>query len=212
MKLKNIIAALLLVTALTVNANTIQLFQNQNSYSVGGEFQAITSDNGTFYTFCVDTSHDFTPGQVYSYQISQTTGYQAEYGNQNQLTLAVAWLYSSFLNGALNSQLLSSSDYGQLQYAIWFFQHENTGNAFTFNDMTDPFINDVLNNFENSSSFYDAADGAYGIAVMNLYDSNGNLAQSQLVQVVPDTANTLMLLFAGVVCMGLIKVKQIKYQ
>lgn len=191
---------------LTSHANSVTLDLNGNSFSAngesGGEFVATTSDNGIFDTFCVDPIHEFTTGTTYSYQISQNTGFT----DTSKLSLGAAYLYSQFLNGNLNGQLSSVDAFGQLVYAIWYFNGEAANTPFNF--ANDTFITYADNNVGSGQALC-ASDGAYGIAVMNLYDGGGNLSQSQLIKVAncPDTTSTLAILGACVLPLGLMKMR-----
>lgn len=195
--------------AFALNATpTVTLNTTQNSYygtgGSGGEFIATTSDNGTFNTFCADVSHVFYTGNPYSYTISQNTGYTPT----SKLSLGDAYLYSSFLNGELNSQLTDIQSYGKFAYALWYFNGENA--PFSFDN--DPFITYAENaGVGDLNTLLSPSDGAYGISVMNLYNTDGSPAQSQLVYV-SDTTNTGMLLFGSLCLIGFYKKPTIAWQ
>ena len=190
---KYLLSLVAVMASINAIASTIVLTQNANSYGDGGQFTAATSDNGTFETFCVDTSHYFTPGDTYTY----TIGNQTYDGSGNYLTAGTAYLYSQFLGNTLPGFTENPTDAGLLQYTIWGLQNESTTD---FNS-SNPFYVDILNEFGSITSAQTNSAGSYGVSVMYLTDGNGNTCQSQLIETktVPDSSNTLALaLFGGV--------------
>lgn len=169
------------LTLLTVVATpTITLYQNSNSYGAGGQFTAVTSGNGTFETFCIDTGHEFNPGSQYYYSIGNDT----YVGSGDALTIGSAYLYNSFLNGNLSGyQYGNANSAGSLQNVLWSLQGESYGNSLDSFVVGNPFYNDLTSKFGTINNAELPADGAYGIFVMNLYDGNNNPIQSQLVSV-----------------------------
>ncbi len=189
--LLSLVAALASINAI---ASTIVLTQNADSYGDGGQFTATTSDNGTFQTFCVDTSHYFTPGGTYNYTIGNNQTYD---GSGNYLTAGTAYLYSQFLGNTLPGFTENANDAGLLQDTIWGLQNELT----TDFDSSNPFYVDILNEFGSIASAQTNSAGSYGVSVMYLTDDDNNICQSQLIETktVPDSSNTFALaLFGGV--------------
>lgn len=207
---------------------TVTLTQNTHAYSGangGGEFKAVTSDNGTFQTFCIDVSHSFTSGKTYNYKISQ----QTYTGSGNNISIGTAWLYSQFLDGTLSGYTYTDGSGNiasatLLQNTFWALEGEishvssilNTANVF-YNDLVAKFGN--ITKAEKDAG----ADNIYGVSVMNLYSiKNGKttLAQSQLVRVptcpppvsVPEpstiVAGALLLLPLGVSALKILRRKQ----
>ena len=209
---------------------TVTLTQNTHAYSGahgGGEFKAVTSDNGTFQTFCIDVNHSFTSGKPYNYKISQ----QIYTGSANNISIGTAWLYSQFLDGTLSGYTYTDGSGNiasatLLQNTFWALEGEishvssilNTANVF-YNDLVAKFGN--ITKAEKDAG----ADNCYGVAVMNLYSPGkyggpDQLAQSQLVRVstcpppvsVPEpstiVAGALLLLPLGVSALKILRRKQ----
>ena len=209
-------------------ASIVTLTQDTHKYSSpngGGEFKAVTSDNGTFQTFCIDVGHSFQSGTKYNYTISQ----QTYAGSGNNISIGTAWLYSQFLDGTLNGYTYKDgsgniSSATLLQNTLWALEGEishvssilNTANVF-YNDLVAQFGN--ITKAEKDAG----ADNCYGVSVMNLYSiRNGKttLAQSQLVRIptcpppvsVPEpstiVAGALLLLPLGVSALKILRRKQ----
>lgn len=188
--MKYIIYILSLIGLFAVTAlgqPTITLYQNSMSSGVGGQFTAITSDNGTFQTFCDDTLHVFYPGVTYYYSVSQQ-----EYVGGAPLTAGTAYLYRQFLSGSLPGYNYNSpTSAGQLQDVIWGLQGESDGNSLADFVTGDAFYDDVVSHFGTILNAELPNNPSDGIAVMNLYDSNGNAVQSQLTSV-PEAGSMLV--------------------
>jgi hypothetical protein len=208
---------------------TVTLTQNTHAYSGangGGEFKAVTSDNGTFQTFCIDVNHSFTSGKTYNYKISQ----QIYTGSANNISIGTAWLYSQFLDGTLNGYTYKDgsgniSSATLLQNTFWALEGEITNSKLlkSIFSTANIFYCDLIAQFGKiSNAEKDAgADNCYGVAVMNLYSpKDGKLAQSQLVRVstcpppvsVPEpstiVAGALLLLPLGVSALKILRRKQ----
>jgi hypothetical protein len=208
---------------------TVTLTQNTHAYSGahgGGEFKAVTTDNGTFQTFCIDVSHSFTPGTKYNYTISQ----QTYVGSGNNISIGTAWLYSQFLDGTLNgynfndgSKNIASATL--LQNTLWALEGEISSKGILGQNVDNIFYTDLIAKFGDlATAKKDAgADNIYGVAVMNLYPlgkNGGKPAQSQLIRVstcpppvsVPEpstiVAGALLLLPLGVSALKILRRKQ----
>ena len=182
---------LLAIDATAFATPTVTLYQNSMSAGSGGQFTAVTSDNGTFQTFCVDVNHEFTPGTTYNY----TVGNQTYMGSGDYLSVGTAYLYSQFLNGNLAGYNYSDpNSAGSLQNVIWSLQNETFGNSQASFVAGNPFYNDVVIQFGNIVNAELPAGGTYGVDVMNLYDVNCNQVQSQLV-LVPEHGSLFVSLF-----------------
>lgn len=148
-------AVSLSMVATAVKANTVKLYKGSYSYSVGGEFTAITSQNFLgngyvaeteetvhgvtgFQTFCVETGVPFSPGTQYSYELGSSTASDGGLaGSGIPLSIGAAFLYYEFATGNLtgynygNTDISKSNpsrltDAGLLQAAIWYFQGKQT--------------------------------------------------------------------------------------
>jgi hypothetical protein len=210
-------AVLTLVAApMVVTANTITLTQNANtSYSDGGAFQALTTQNfvqnyaasatanGQFLTFCVESQVVFSPGHSYNYI---TAGSSSDGKN---LALGTAYLYYEFASGTLGTLAPQSlSDYGLMQAAIWTLQGQIMPNG----DFTTATADN--NKYYALALTAPATTGTFGVQILNLTDGNGIPAQNQLVYTgggtphtgqVPDGGLTITLLGLSLASMALIQ-------
>jgi len=203
-KIITTLSILILTVLNSIATPTVTLYQNSYSYGSGGQFTAVTSGNGTFQTFCIDTSHEFTPGTSYNYSIGNYT----YVGSGNQLTIGVAYLYNSFLEGNLNGyQYGDANSAGSLQNVIWSLQNESYGNSEASFVSGNPFYNDLITQFLTINNAELSSNGAYGIEVMNLYDCNNNQIQSQLVSVQEHGT----LLVSSFLLLGLIPLRKYSY-
>jgi hypothetical protein len=210
-----------LVTILTLSsvslahANSVVLNQDAYSYGLGGEFNAVTSQNflnnyvsstivnGGFETFCIETTVDFYPGTTYSYTLGSSDATTPGI----PLTLGAAYLYYEFGKGLLSDYNYTdtatrNADAGLLQAAIWYLQGQqvyNNDGSLHDNPTLDgnKFYADAINMFGAGAT--SASNGAYGVEVLQMWGANGSPAQNQLV-LVPDGGMTILLLgvsFAG---------------
>lgn len=186
---------------------TTPTFQN----GVGGEFNAATmpfgsSPNlGSFATFCIEDGEFIgqPPSGPYTYTINTgavTGGPGANATDSapghtgltmDNVSIGTAWLYSQFsahtltLDTGLGTYFDANreANAGELQQAIWFLEDEAPGvdNGYV------ALVQTALGNLTLPQVEADS-NGAYGVVALNLFDSNGNLAQDQLAvnpQLVP---------------------------
>jgi hypothetical protein len=185
----------------------ITLYQDINSYSDGGEFNAVpnaallsvnptlagytalTADlaagNPNFQTFCIETGEYFYPGTTYNVTISQKILYDGgQFPNGEPITTGTAWLYSQFAAGTLSGYDYNDSgraaSAGDLQQAIWYLQGEEASLVNGGADGT-AFFNTAVTALGGAVNY--AANGAYGVVALNLWDSSNNGAQDQLMVV-----------------------------
>lgn len=173
------------------------------SYSVGGEFTALTdptlfssyapstkatvSIGGTAYTgfqtFCVQTLVDFTPGTVYNYSLSL-----ASIGSPDAFSLSegTAWLYSQFAQGTLANYdytdgATRTTDAGQLQAAIWELQGGQSYSSFpnggSGNVYYDEAVADLGGNIDTAAT----TSTDFGVNIINISSANGSADQNQLI-------------------------------
>jgi hypothetical protein len=189
---------------------TVTLNQGAYSYGNGGEFTAVTSGLGTFQTFCIEYTEEFSPGNTYDYKkntgaVAGGPGAFATDPNtglpMDNISIGTAWLYSQFRAGTLANYFTGTrqANAGALQDAIWYLEGETTTLAFNGADGTYYYNLAKLN--AGSGGLSDAqvmADslGAYGVIALNLFNGpaatqvtkNGvtyNLNQDQLA-IVPE--------------------------
>ena len=171
----------------------------------GGEFNAATSADGSFTTFCLEYTEHISFGTTYFYQVSDAAKYNNNFPNTDPLSLPTAWLYSKMLDGTLAGYAHNQTEADNLQRAIWFLEDEKdlSGNAVGVNNS---YVTAALNGTGLTLATKDtAANGAYGVHVMNLWtnpDGTGP-SQDQLIHV-PDGGTTLTLLGMGMGFMALV--------
>ncbi len=165
----------------------------------GGEFNATTSANGNFVTFCLEYSEHIQMGVQYYYQLSTATT-----ANNDPISLATAWLYNQFLNGTLagydytpdiGSEVGHRNSANALQRAIWFLEDETGGNGYGNSAYVLAAL--LATGVDGKTT---AANGAYGVKVMNMwqnYDPRtgeySGAKQDQIIRV-PDGGTTLAML------------------
>jgi hypothetical protein len=210
----SILLALPVANATPTIVGTVQLDTESGVYPGlgGGEFTAYTSQNyvqnyysgatysGGFETFCLETGVDFTPGNTYNYSLGTVSqpfsGGGA--GSGLPLTAGAAWLYQKFVTGSLSSYgfvytfgSARQQDDNLLQAAIWNLQGGQSYPGYNGNNQ---FYQDAI-----TALGLGGATSAYtgtSIEVMQMWDSNGNAAQNQLV-FVPEVSQTAGLLGIG---------------
>jgi len=160
----------------------------------GGEFNAVTSANGNFITFCLEYNEHISFGPKFYYNVSDT----ARYGGNNTLdplSRGAAWLYLHLTAGDLAGYDHSAAQADLFQKAIWYLEDESAGEN-----------NSYVTAAANANGGLDEAkkdnNGLYGVGVMNLWanpDGTG-ASQDQLIRV-PE-GGTIVAIF-GLVITGL---------
>ncbi len=213
--MKKVVLACLAAGAVSVSsafAATVK-FSDGPGNTGGGEFNAVTSENGSFVTFCLEYSEGISMNTTYNYVVSQSAKNGGISGggvsNADPISKATAWLYLQFCAGTLldmnhvTGQLINGDYYGQddhqkdanaLQRAIWYLEGEVQGNNVGQYNAYAKLALDTVGAGDN--------DSFYGVGVMNITDRNGNRAQDQLIKInVPDGGTTLV--FLGMAMTGL---------
>jgi hypothetical protein len=219
------VAGVLFATNLYASFGTINLYQDTSattgySYGNGGEFQAVTSGLGTFQTFCIEDTEYFSPGGTYYYNINGGAvagGVNAGNGSPivpgyDPLSIGTAYLYSQFRAGSLyNTAAFGTTrmlNAGDLQQAIWFLEDE--GGTLSVN-MAGILTAGLGAGGMGDINWKKDSNGAYGVVALNLFDSNGNLAQDQL-GIVPEPttmiAGALLLLPFGASTLRILRKRQ----
>jgi len=195
-------------------------YQNGN----GGEFDAVTTpfvgspDLGSFATLCLETAEFINqpPSGPYTYTINTGAVMGGGPGNgayaidphtglpMDNISIGTAWLFSQFAAGTLTlddgtGSYFDANRYnnaGELQQAIWFLEDEPEGVDNGYVALAQSQLGGLtLAQVEADSN------GAYGVVALNLFDSNGNLAQDQLAVVPePTTAGCFLLGLGALVC------------
>jgi hypothetical protein len=203
---------------------TGSLYITAPNYSSGGDqagpyvVQNLTVSTGvtpasTFQTFCIGSQVDYTPGNTYNYQISDTVQPASGVGSPGYVTWGTAYLYNQFLAGLLGvggSTTISTPGNAindALQAAIWDLQGQSLSGITFSGALNMPDVNQFLNDAAvaamaaNVSSDENDASGAFGVYALNMLSAPGAYAQPELVQVpqpplpapVPETSTV----FAG---------------
>jgi len=200
-----LLGAASILSCTSIYAQTVTLSElspNAGNAYGGGIFQAVTSANGTFNTFCMSITTEFNNGGTYNYSVSPTISANDIPPVPSYVTLGTAYLYSQFLQGtygAANSS--NSSELNALQATIWYLQGNlstsangsasaTPGSGYYVPGTSDNLsteITGILNTIPNTLNPTDPSNGAYGVEAMNLYsyDANGGLIknQPQLIEV-----------------------------
>jgi hypothetical protein len=209
---KMIVGAMLLgfsIVAAKATTDAVVLTQNGYSYSVGGEFKAITTQNFTQYyapaatvgqgfeTFCIECTVEYNPGQTYTYNLSDKDSRGVD------LSEGAAYLYYEFGKGDLanynyTDQAIRNVDAGELQAAIWWFQGEQTYPGYP--SPTDNIYYEEAVNTLGLATADSPNNRRYAVDVLQLWDA-GEAAQNQLV-LVPDSGATGGLLALGLTALA----------
>lgn len=221
MKISKILFAVCLFqivsTTSLMAAPTVLIQQGLYQVNPGGEFKATILDGGTsglatgyqFQTFCVEIGETLSFGSQYGFGVNEGAVNGGVGGqtspNYDPLDSRTAWLYNEFtkgtagalngmydFNGAANAR---KSDAVQLQNAFWFLEGDLA--SLTSGSEAEQYVA-----LAELSDWY--ADGTIGdIRIMNLYNSNGSIAQDVLVKTLPVPAPGALLLSAmGTMCVG----------
>lgn len=216
MKLKSILSTALIGAALTASsllANTVVLSSTGfNGYPLNagaGEFKAVTSDDGTFLTFCLEHSVGISLGATYNYSIDDSVL------NQNDpLSRGTVYLYRHFLKGDLSgptgngsylggSNIAHDTHAGLLQKAFWMLEDEIAYDASNY------YIG-LVESYFGSAASAKANYGGGGMKVLNIWglDSRQRITdkQSQLIYV-PDSGMTVALLGLGLLGLAALRRK-----
>lgn len=206
------------MVATNVSASlTVTLTEAGGNANGGGLFQAVTSANGTFYTYCLSIATTFVPGTTYNYAFSSSIDAVVPPVVPTYITEGTAYMYSQFLQGnAFYGANLNATTLNDVQATIWYLQGllvDSSGNYGT-GGMIDPENNANLSSLINAilptlsadtgglstTQLESNGNGAYGVVAMNLYGANGSIHQPQLA-VVPEAttviAGVLLLLPLG---------------
>ena len=215
---------MVLIIAPMVMADQVQVYREPGYFSgTGGEFtlkivnnnaapdlnsnwalySLETSDIGTndpsFQSFCVELDEYVSaPGGPYNVFInSQAIAGGKNTDNGDPISKGTAWLYYQFARGILTGYDYNGSDRdddaGKLQATIWWLEDEQSdpGEGNDFRNLV----------FKQFSSNWELAktdnEETYHVAVLNLNNLDGSLAQDMLVAVSAPEPATMLLLGSG---------------
>ena len=198
--------ALMLANTSQASLGTVVLTNHGGNANGGGLFQAVTSQNGTFDTFCLSIPTTFYLGHTYYYDISSTIVANGVPPAASYITLGTAYIYSQFRAG--NANYAGAGNANAVQAAIWYLQGDLNGYVDPENNVNlSTYVNSILtkvladNPTWTLNSLTQNGNGYANVFAMNLYttaSTQGGYAQPQLFQAVPEPstviAGALMLL------------------
>ena len=119
------------VASIATADNTVVFSDGPGDVS-GGSFNAVTGDNGSFFTFCLEYNEnlDINGGTVYEYDITDYATFNGQgVGFQDPLDSRTAFIYQNFRDGEirniLGDQGLSDTQIANaIQIAIWDIEDE----------------------------------------------------------------------------------------
>ena len=201
------------ISASTARADTYTItdpYTGSPSFN-GGPFLI----NGSMLTFCLEITEYFNPGGTYYGTINPyaDAGGITPTPGHDDLNPSTAWLYNEFLN---NPNAYGVNERIALQLAIWRLEDEfgiNSMNYGTYESSlgsSAPAIISLADSYYTQSSGHSDQSILNVVQVLNLY-GNPNLTdkkQSQLIRV-PEP-NTLLLLGAGLLGVGLLGRKKFR--
>lgn len=212
-----------LIGAFKVGATTVTVNRIPGYYATGfdgGEFNITPavgsiSDyansvivNGGNETFCVEPSVKIVIPGVYTASLSQTDS------QGTALTEGTAWLYMEFAEGTLSGYDYSTvsgngtftsraiaAEY--LQNTIWELQGQG------YDASLASYYYGIASSAIGAGNLGLADNGLYNVAIVNLYNANGQAVQNMLA-LVPDGGSTVMLFGLALSGLGLMFVRKAK--
>jgi hypothetical protein len=174
----------------------------ENGY-VGGVTKNVLGSVNTFQTFCLEHNEYIYTGKIYDVTISNSAkngGVGGASNYEDPISVGTAWLYRAFATGSLagydytnpgrstwDGNLAPSA--GLLQNAIWMLEDEINWDA------NNQFIKSMLEAGWSKDTLKANDVGAYGVEVLNMYNTQYGRCQDQLVLTtqVPEPTALLLL-------------------
>jgi hypothetical protein len=193
-------------TLQTLSDDMLQVLQNG--------YVGITSTANTFQTFCLEHNEYIYTNTTYDVTISNSAkngGLGGATNGADQISAGTAWLYRSFATGSLSGYSYADTaarktSAGQLQNAFWMLEDEITW------DNSNKFIKAMMEDGWSKDTLKANDSGAYGVGVLNMYNTQYGNCQDQLVlTAVPEPTALLLLGFSLVgVAIGVRKLHKIQ--
>ncbi|HTR40637.1 MAG TPA: hypothetical protein VMH87_03400 [Pseudomonadales bacterium] len=195
------LAAALTATNMFASMTAILNETGPGNATGGGIFQAVTSDNGTFDTFCISINTEFQPGDTYNYSVSPTivanpapVGYPQN--PPTYISYGTAYIYNQFElgNPTYAGGATSSATANAVQYTIWYLQgllngySDPRGYDYT-SEVTAMLITLETQSGKTLGDLQANGDGAFGVEALDLHDGT---YQPQLIQVPVPEASTVI--------------------
>lgn len=161
-------------------------------------YDAKARGDNDFQTFCLEAQETLADGPVYDAVLNDRAIYGGVGSEGDPISIGTAWLYHDFQLGILEGYNYTPGDgrsasAGALQNTIWWLEGEGPdpgGNLFQTM---------LLNKFGSYAAAMLDNNNAYPVAVLNLYDVTGQLAQDVLVCVPAPGAFLLSGIGVGIV-------------
>jgi hypothetical protein len=159
-------------------------------------YASTTAGANWFQTFCIERTETFSPNTTYEVQLNNNAIYNNTSGGSDPISMGTAWLYSQFAKGTLNNY---DYTYGTgrigsattLQLALWWLE----GEANTGDQSANIFITAIPDAAWRGFNSTVAANGAFGVKAMNLFDvgklNNYDFRHQDMLVVVPEPTTVL---------------------
>ena len=112
-KLVTLIGVAGVLFATNLYAGFVTLTEVGGNANGGGLFQAATTANGTFDTFCISINTTFYPGTQYSYNLSSTINAYGIPPASSYIAAGTAYLYKQFSLGNGNYAGVANAKIGR---------------------------------------------------------------------------------------------------
>jgi hypothetical protein len=199
---------------------TVTLTEVGGNANGGGLFQAVTSANGTFDTFCISIETTFSPGTQYSYDLSSTINAYGIPLASSFIAAGTAYLYQQFSlrNPNYYAGVNGVDNANAVQAAIWYLQGDLNGyvdpeNSANLQSLLTPILNQVESDTHMTLAALQAnGNGAYGVVAMNLYTGIPSSYNQPQLAIVPEPttmiAGALLLLPFGASTLRILRKRQ----
>lgn len=177
---------------------------SNSSYAANARSGSTVGFGGSFETFCMAYTQEFSYGNTLGYTLTDHTA-DFSSGTIQALTSGTAWLYSQFAQG--NILLNSSAANTDFQLAIWWLQQSNGAPGIASYNSGNTYESMVVGALGSGNVMTAAGANNDGVSIiLTEYDdaagSRIRYSQPQLYYHVPEQGTTLALL--GLAFLGLV--------